>query len=49
LSKITKDELSKVPDGQNKYARAKDFYNNYDYLDAKKLSSELLAEISHAK
>jgi ABC-type nitrate/sulfonate/bicarbonate transport system substrate-binding protein len=49
LKQVTPERLNKVPGGEAKFRMAKEFFANYDYLDAERLSAELIAQLGNTK
>jgi ABC-type nitrate/sulfonate/bicarbonate transport system substrate-binding protein len=48
IKRINPAQLKQLPACEAQMARAKSFFDNYDYLDAKQVSEELLAQLGSA-
>jgi hypothetical protein len=44
LEQIKPEQVRQLPQGEEQLTRAKSFYENYDFLDAKQISEKLLAQ-----
>jgi len=49
LKKISPQQVQNVPEGEEKFRKAKEFYDNYDYFDAKRILADLIAQAGGAR